>query len=131
MPLNMPRLALLPADVDTDAIYERFRAVLDVAPMSKTELAEEVGVSQATVSRWTAGDARPSIEKMLQAVAVVEDRLAEIQRRADEAREALEAAETALQARERYESDKSRENLEAMQDRADEVREIVGSAFDE
>lgn len=51
--------------------------------MSRTELAEEVGVAQVTVGRWAAGDARPSVEKMLAAVSAVEDRIAEIQAACD------------------------------------------------
>lgn len=129
-PINVPELVvMLPIDMDTGAIYDRFRSVLEVAPMSKTELAEEIGVSQATVSRWASGDARPSVEKMLTLVAAVEDRLDEIQRRAESARQVLEAVERVIEARKEYQEKEERteDDRRKIDEATEEVRRLVGS----
>lgn len=60
-----------------ERVYEMFREVLRHLPMSSTELAGALGVSQPTVSRWANDSAHPSLEEMTAALKVVTQRLHE------------------------------------------------------
>lgn len=100
---SVPRLFVdLPFDVDGTAIYEDFRRVLEVAPMPKRELAEEVGVSDVTIGRWARGESRPSVEHMARTLQVVGERLEAIESRLNQAQMEVEAVEAYLEARDAY-----------------------------
>lgn len=81
-------IALVP-DADPDQVYRVFRDLLENQPMSHTELASKIGVTQPAVSRWATGAAMPSLEGMLKAVEVIAERTAEIQKRVDHTQELL------------------------------------------
>ncbi len=61
-------------------VYALFQAVLHNLPMSYTVLADRIGVSQPAVSRWAAGDARPSLEEMEAVFEAVRTEIDEVER---------------------------------------------------
>lgn len=63
-----------------EEVYGVFRALLDDLPMSRTELARRLGITQPAVSRWASGDTRPGLAEMRATLDAVAARLAEIQR---------------------------------------------------
>jgi len=65
------------SETAAERVYEMFREVLRHLPMSSTELAAALGVSQPTVSRWANESAHPSLEEMTAALKVVMQRLYE------------------------------------------------------
>jgi len=58
-------------------VYEAFQDFLHNLPISYTNLAASVGVSQPAVSRWASDVTHPSLEEMSTAVKVVQARLEE------------------------------------------------------
>lgn len=86
-------------DAHAERIYEIFRSVLVNLPMSASDLARRLRVSQPTVSRWTTGAARPSLGEMTGALEIIDDYLAGLhgklrylERVLDVVQEAVEAA---------------------------------------
>ena len=63
---------------ENSRVYEAFQRFLRNLPLSYTDLAGEVGVSQPAVSRWAGDVTHPSLEEMCTAVGVVQSRLDEI-----------------------------------------------------
>ncbi len=77
--LVLPRWVLaLDLQNEPGEVYGVFREVLEVLPMSRTELARQLGVSQPTISRWASGTATPSLEDMARVVRIVGARTREI-----------------------------------------------------
>ena len=60
-----------------ESLYELFREVVLNLPMSSTELAREIGVSQPTVSRWAHDTAHPSLDEMALTLEIITRRLRE------------------------------------------------------
>jgi transcriptional regulator with XRE-family HTH domain len=83
-------------DVPTERIYGVFRDLLQNLPMSSSELARGIGVSQPAVSRWSHGVARPSLEEMALTLDAVEARMASIRERVDRARLVIQLVEEAV-----------------------------------
>lgn len=76
------------------AVWEGFRQLLEVMPLSHTELAMQLGVSQPTVSRWAAGESSPtSSQQLLAATEAIEQRTAEVVVRLERHKAALDAVE--------------------------------------
>ena len=65
--------------VRAEDVYGVFRALLDDLPMSRTELARRLGITQPAVSRWASGDTRPGLAEMRATLDAVAARAAEIQ----------------------------------------------------
>jgi transcriptional regulator with XRE-family HTH domain len=68
---------------ENERVYKAFQEFLHNLPLSYTNLAGEVGVSQPAVSRWASDVTHPSLEEMSMAVDVVRARLDEIGRRTE------------------------------------------------
>lgn len=68
---------------ENDRVYQAFQEFLHNLPLSYTNLAGEVGVSQPAVSRWASDVTHPSLEEMSMAVDVVRARLDEISRQTE------------------------------------------------
>ena len=68
---------------ENERVYRAFQAFLRNLPVSYTQLAGAIGVSQPAVSRWAGDVTHPSLEEMSQAVSVVRERLDECRRQAD------------------------------------------------
>ena len=66
-------------EVRPEEVYGVFRALLDELPMSRSELARKLGVTQPAVSRWASGDARPGLSQMRHAIDVVTAHTMQIQ----------------------------------------------------
>ena len=64
---------------DNERVYDAFQEFLHNLPMSYTDLAAYVGVSQPAVSRWATDVTHPSVNEMSAAVDVVRSRLDDIQ----------------------------------------------------
>ena len=62
---------------DNSSVYRAFQEFLHNLPISYTDLAGSVGVSQPAVSRWASDVTHPSLEEMSAAVEVVRARLEE------------------------------------------------------
>ncbi|NNK48293.1 MAG: helix-turn-helix transcriptional regulator [Gemmatimonadetes bacterium] len=77
-------------------VYEAFQRFLHNLPLSYTELAEQVGVSQPAVSRWASDVTHPSLGEMSEAVEIVRSRLDEISREAERFAEVLRLIEEAM-----------------------------------
>ncbi len=77
-------------------VYEAFQRFLHNLPLSYTELAEQVGVSQPAVSRWASDVTHPSLREMSEAVEIVRSRLDEISREAERFAEVLRLIEEAM-----------------------------------
>ena len=60
-------------------VYDAFRELLHHLPMSYTELAARIGVSQPAVSRWASDVSHPSRDEMAASYAAVASHLEEIQ----------------------------------------------------
>jgi transcriptional regulator with XRE-family HTH domain len=80
---------------DTPEVYGAFRAVLDMLPISMTELARRLGVTQPTVSRWASGAATPSLEDMVRVIETVAEHTAELQERVSRSQHILALVEKA------------------------------------
>ena len=70
-------------------VYDAFRDLLHNLPMSYTELAARIGVSQPAVSRWASDVSHPSLDEMSAAYAAVAEHLDEIQEYPDRFGEVL------------------------------------------
>jgi transcriptional regulator with XRE-family HTH domain len=77
-------------------VYQAFQRFLRNLPVSYTNLASEIGVSQPAVSRWASDVTRPSLEEMSAAVDVVRGRLDEIALEAERFAEVLQLIEEAM-----------------------------------
>lgn len=77
-------------------VYDAFRQLLHHLPMSYTELAARIGVSQPAVSRWALDKSHPSLDEMAAAYAAVAEHLDEIHDRLDRFGEVLGLIEQAL-----------------------------------
>jgi transcriptional regulator with XRE-family HTH domain len=60
---------------DNDRVYDAFGELLHNLPMSYTDLAARIGVSQPAVSRWASQVSHPSLGEMSAAYAAVADHL--------------------------------------------------------
>ena len=58
-----------------ERIYELFSELLHHLPISATELAQRLDVSQPAISRWASGTAHPSLEQMEHTVEILQDQL--------------------------------------------------------
>jgi len=58
-----------------ERIYELFSELLHHLPVSATELAHRLEVSQPAISRWASGAAHPSLEQMERTVEILQDEL--------------------------------------------------------
>ncbi len=79
-----------------EEVYGVFRALLDDLPMSRTELARRLRITQPAVSRWASGDTRPGIAEMRATLDAVAARTAEIQRTARRAESVVSLVEEAI-----------------------------------
>ncbi|MGB5301637.1 MAG: helix-turn-helix transcriptional regulator [Gemmatimonadota bacterium] len=77
-------------------VYEAFQRFLHNLPLSYTQLAGEVGVSQPAVSRWASDVTHPSLEEMSSAVDVVRSKLDEIKQQTERFAEILRLVEEAM-----------------------------------
>lgn len=77
-------------------VYEAFQRFLHNLPLSYTQLAGEVGVSQPAVSRWASDVTHPSLEEMSAAVDVVRSKLDEIKQQTERFAEILRLVEEAM-----------------------------------
>ena len=77
-------------------VYEAFQRFLHNLPLSYTNLASEVGVSQPAVSRWASDITHPSLEEMSVAVDVVRSKLDEIKEQTERFAEILRLVEEAM-----------------------------------
>jgi transcriptional regulator with XRE-family HTH domain len=78
------------------SVYEAFQRFLHNLPISYTDLAGEVGVSQPAVSRWASDVTHPSLEEMSAAVDVVRSKLDEITEQTERFAEILRLVEEAM-----------------------------------
>ena len=81
---------------ENSLVYEAFQAFLHNLPISYTDLAGAVGVSQPAVSRWASDVSHPSLDEMSTAVDVVRARLDDIQRQTERFSEVLRLIEEAM-----------------------------------
>jgi predicted transcriptional regulator len=81
---------------DNQRVYDAFQEFLRNLPMSYTDLAACVGVSQPAVSRWASNVTHPSLEEMSEAVGVVRTCIDEIQQQVDRFTEVLRLVEEAM-----------------------------------
>lgn len=77
-------------------VYEAFQKFLHNLPLSYTQLAGEVGVSQPAVSRWASDVTHPSLDEMSAAVDVVRSRLDEIRQQTERFAQILLLVEEAM-----------------------------------
>jgi predicted transcriptional regulator len=80
----------------SDRLYDMFIDVLHNLPMSSSELARRLGVSQPAVSRWASGAAHPSLEQMEATLDIVEGCVAGMAERATRAREVFDLVDRAI-----------------------------------
>ena len=80
-----------------EEVYGVFRALLDDLPMSRTALAQRLGITQPAVSRWASGDTRPGVAEMRATLDAVADRVAEIQKTHLQAERVVSLVEEAVQ----------------------------------
>jgi len=83
-------------DGENCRVYEAFQDFLHNLPISYTDLAASVGVSQPAVSRWAGDVTHPSLEEMSTAVEVVQTRLEECRMRTERVAEILGLIEEAM-----------------------------------
>jgi transcriptional regulator with XRE-family HTH domain len=81
---------------DNQRVYDAFQEFLHNLPMSYTDLAACVGVSQPAVSRWATNVTHPSLQEMSEAVGVVRNCIDEIQANVDRFTEVLRLVEEAM-----------------------------------
>jgi transcriptional regulator with XRE-family HTH domain len=81
---------------ENSLVYEAFQKFLHNLPISYTDLAGAVGVSQPAVSRWASDVTHPSLGEMSTAVDVVRARLDDIQRETERFSELLRLIEEAM-----------------------------------
>lgn len=81
---------------DNQRVYNYFQEFLHNLPMSYTDLAACVGVSQPAVSRWATDVTHPSLEEMSEAVSVVRTCIDEIQQQVDRFSEVLGLIQEAM-----------------------------------
>ena len=81
---------------ESSLVYEAFQRFLHNLPISYTDLAGAVGVSQPAVSRWASDVTHPSLGEMSKAVDVVRARIEEIQRETERFSELLRLIEEAM-----------------------------------
>lgn len=79
-----------------ESIYDLFSDVLQNLPMSFSELARRLDVSQPAVSRWSSRTTHPSLEQMEATLGVLQNRLLEIQDLVAQAREVFDLVDRAL-----------------------------------
>jgi len=77
-------------------VYKAFQEFLHNLPLSYTQLAGEVGVSQPAVSRWASDVTHPSLNEMSAAVDVVRSRLDEIRQQTERFSQILLLVEEAM-----------------------------------
>ena len=65
--------------------------------MSRTALAQRLGITQPAVSRWASGDTRPGVAEMRATLDAVADRVAEIQKTHLQAERVVSLVEEAVQ----------------------------------
>lgn len=81
---------------ENSLVYEAFQRFLHNLPISYTDLAGAVGVSQPAVSRWASDATHPSLDEMSTAVDVVRSRIDEIQLQTERFSEVLRLIEEAM-----------------------------------
>jgi transcriptional regulator with XRE-family HTH domain len=81
---------------ENSLVYDAFQRFLHNLPISYTDLAGAVGVSQPAVSRWASDVTHPSLQEMSTAVDVVRARIHEIQRETERFSELLRLIEEAM-----------------------------------
>ena len=81
---------------ENSLVYDAFQRFLHNLPISYTDLAGAVGVSQPAVSRWASDVTHPSLGEMSKAVDVVRARIEEIQRETERFSELLRLIEEAM-----------------------------------
>ena len=88
--LTIPRwhLAVLGA-ADPAEIRDLFSGLLKHMPMTTTDLASRMGVNQSTVSRWSAGQARPPLKEMVRAARIIAEETVRLNEFAREVEAAL------------------------------------------
>ena len=77
-------------------VYDTFRELLHHLPMSYTELAARIGVSQPAVSRWASDVSHPSLDEMAAVYAAVQAHLDEIGEHLEQFGQVLGLVEEAL-----------------------------------
>jgi transcriptional regulator with XRE-family HTH domain len=77
-------------------LYDVFADVLHNLPMTSTELARRLDVSQPAISRWASGAAHPSLEQMEATLKVVGERLLEIKTTTERAAEVFALLDRAV-----------------------------------
>lgn len=82
---------------ENERVYQSFRELLHQLPMSYTELAARIGVSQPAISRWAADHSHPSLDEMSAAYAAVDSRLGEIRECLNRFGEVLRLIDESLQ----------------------------------
>jgi transcriptional regulator with XRE-family HTH domain len=112
---------------DNQRVYDAFQEFLHNLPMSYTDLAACVGVSQPAVSRWATNVTHPSLQEMSEAVGVVRNCIDEIQANVDRFTEVLRLVEEAMRL---YEIDvQGRDDVDPDQQRVTaRLREELGLA---
>ncbi len=112
---------------DNQRVYDAFQEFLRNLPMSYTDLAACVGVSQPAVSRWATDVTHPSLEEMSEAVGVVRTCIDKIQQQVDRFTEVLRLVEEAMRL---YEIElEGRDDLDPHQQRITaRLREELGPA---
>lgn len=81
---------------ENSLVYDAFQRFLHNLPISYTDLAGAVGVSQPAVSRWASDVTHPSLQEMSTTVYVVRARIEEIQRETERFSELLRLIEEAM-----------------------------------
>jgi transcriptional regulator with XRE-family HTH domain len=81
---------------ENSLVYDAFQRFLHNLPISYTDLAGAVGVSQPAVSRWASDVTHPSLGEMSTAVDVVRARIHESQRETERFSELLRLIEEAM-----------------------------------
>ncbi len=87
---------------DVPRAYDVFRAFLSSLRLSLTDLANDIGVSQSTVSRWAVGRSDPTPQQMEALIAALRSRIERIGAAAERASRTTEGLDGVVKAFEAY-----------------------------
>jgi transcriptional regulator with XRE-family HTH domain len=114
--------------VRPEEVYGVFRALLDNLPMSRTELARLLKVTQPAVSRWASGDARPSLQQMRAAIDAITARTMAIQNSLWRAGQVVSLVEDAVETQTQTGRNDDRRSLEERDRITSHLAELLGES---
>ena len=114
--------------VRPEEVYGVFRALLDNLPVSRTELARLLKVTQPAVSRWASGDARPSLQQMRAAIDAITARTMAIQNSLWRAGQVVSLVEDAVETRTQTGRNDDRRSQEERERITSRLAELLGES---